>query len=161
MNVGSPSIFDDELDAEGVGPEKAGPSSPRGWFALAGLAGLGVGGLVLAALLIGPRVVPSRSPRPAAATRTALLVQLGCEVADGPMGVRVTSVERPGTPASVRGFEVDDLVHSLDGRLVRDVDDLVRRLDDVRGPVEIEVVDQRDGSRESFLIEPGPMGRPR
>jgi predicted metalloprotease with PDZ domain len=154
MNSDKPMVSNEELDVRENHTPNTGASriqSALGWLAVAGPTGI----VLLLALM-------ARAPEPPRPTtedgNITHLAGLGCDVVSDPKGARVTHVDRPATPAAIRGIEVNDLLFSLDGRMISDVDDLSRRLDDAKGPVKLEVVDGRNGSHETFVVDTGQGG---
>ena len=154
MNADKPMVFDEELDMRENHTPNTGASRIRSalsWLAVAGPTGL----VLLLALMTR---VPE-SPRPNSEPCNVIhLAGLGCDVVSDPNGARVTQVDRPGTPAAIRGIEVNDLLYSLDGRMISNVDDLSRRLNNAKGSVKLKVVDGRNGSHETFVVDTGQDG---
>lgn len=88
---------------------------------------------------------------------TGQRAMLGLVVEDAPDGARVTAVT-PGGPAAEAGIQTDDVIVSIDGRMLaapnrRPSRVLIERLTDVEPGTVVAVGVTRDGMRRDFRVE--------
>ena len=79
---------------------------------------------------------------------------LGVSTAPHPDGAEIQEIT-PGSPAADAGLEAGDVITSLDGRAVRDPDDVLDVIENLEPGDEVEVEVSRDGSERSLQVELG------
>ena len=86
---------------------------------------------------------------------------LGVSTAPHPDGAEIQEIT-PGSPAADAGLEAGDVITSLNGRAVRDPDDVLDVIENLEPGDEVEVIVSRDGSERSLQVELGtrPQGSP-
>jgi putative serine protease PepD len=83
---------------------------------------------------------------------------LGVTTAPHPAGAEILEVV-PGSPASDAGLRAGDVITSVNGRTVRDPDDVSRAIDDLEPGDEVELLVSRDGVERSEEVELGTRPR--